>query len=36
MAMKGYVEEVYRLPMCPMSGENKKTLTDILKQLKIL
>jgi 4-hydroxy-tetrahydrodipicolinate synthase len=36
MAMKGFVEEVYRLPMCQMSGENKKTLTEILKQLKIL
>ncbi len=36
MAMKGFVEEVYRLPMCPMSGENKKTLTEVLEQLKIL
>jgi 4-hydroxy-tetrahydrodipicolinate synthase len=36
MAMKGFVEEVYRLPMCQMSGENKKILTEILKQLKIL
>ena len=36
MAMKGYVEEVYRLPMCPMSEENKKALTEVLKQLKIL
>lgn len=36
MAMKGYVEEVYRLPMCPMSAENKKALTEVLKQLKIL
>lgn len=36
MAMKGFVEEVYRLPMCPMSGENKKALTEVLKQLKIL
>lgn len=36
MAMKGFVEEVYRLPMCPMSGENKKVLTEVLKQLKIL
>ena len=29
MAMKGFVEEVYRLPMCPMSGENKKALTEV-------
>jgi 4-hydroxy-tetrahydrodipicolinate synthase len=36
MAMKGFVEEVYRLPMCPMSGENKKALTEVLEQLKIL
>ena len=36
MAMKGFVEEVYRLPMCPMSAENKKALTEVLKQLKIL
>jgi 4-hydroxy-tetrahydrodipicolinate synthase len=36
MAMKGFVEEVYRLPMCPMSEEHKKALTAILKELKIL
>jgi 4-hydroxy-tetrahydrodipicolinate synthase len=36
MAMKGFVEERYRLPMCPMSGENKKALTEVLEQLKIL
>jgi 4-hydroxy-tetrahydrodipicolinate synthase len=36
MAMKGFVEEVYRLPMCPMSPENKKALTEVLKALKIL
>ncbi|MEE9309049.1 MAG: 4-hydroxy-tetrahydrodipicolinate synthase [Spirochaetia bacterium] len=36
MAMKGFVEELYRLPMCPMSGENKKALTEVLEQLKIL
>jgi hypothetical protein len=34
--MKGFVEEVYRLPMCPLSQENKKALTEILKKLKIL
>jgi 4-hydroxy-tetrahydrodipicolinate synthase len=36
MAMKGFVQEVYRLPMCQMSQENKKTLDGILKELKIL
>ncbi|UCG00003.1 MAG: 4-hydroxy-tetrahydrodipicolinate synthase [Spirochaetaceae bacterium] len=36
MAMKGFVEEIYRLPMCPMSEENKKTLSGVLKELKIL
>jgi dihydrodipicolinate synthase/N-acetylneuraminate lyase len=36
MAMKGFVEEVYRLPMCPLSGENKKALKGIIKQLKII
>ena len=36
MAMKGFVEEVYRLPMCPMSAENRKALIEVLKQLKIL
>jgi 4-hydroxy-tetrahydrodipicolinate synthase len=36
MALKGFVEEVYRLPMCPLSQENKKALTGILEQLKIL
>ena len=36
MAMRGFVEEVYRLPMCPLSQENRKALTGIVKQLKIL
>ncbi len=36
MALIGYVEEVYRLPMCPMSAENRKALIEVLKQLKIL
>jgi len=36
MAMKGMVEETFRLPMCPMSPENRKTLEGILKQLSIL
>jgi 4-hydroxy-tetrahydrodipicolinate synthase len=36
MAMKGFVEEIYRLPMCPLSPENRKSLTEILKGLKLL
>jgi 4-hydroxy-tetrahydrodipicolinate synthase len=35
MALKGYVKEVYRLPMCPMSDENKRSLKAVLEQLKI-
>ncbi len=30
------IEEVYRLPMCPMSRENKEKLNDILKALKLI
>lgn len=36
MALKGFVQESYRLPMCPMSADNKKALADVLKGLKIL
>jgi len=35
MVMKGHTKEVYRLPMCPMSDENKKALKAVLEQLKI-
>ena len=35
MAMKGHGKEVYRLPMCPMSDENRKALQAVLEQLKI-
>ena len=36
MAMKGVIEEAFRLPMCPMSPENRSTLSAVLKQLAIL
>jgi 4-hydroxy-tetrahydrodipicolinate synthase len=36
MAMKGFCQELYRLPMCPMGEENRRTLTGVLKELQIL
>jgi 4-hydroxy-tetrahydrodipicolinate synthase len=36
MALKGFVEEVYRLPMCPLAPENKNILIETLKELKVL
>lgn len=36
MAMKGMAKEVFRLPMCPLSEENKQKLTAVLKEFKIL
>jgi 4-hydroxy-tetrahydrodipicolinate synthase len=36
LAMKGMVREVFRLPMCEMSGENKKKLKTVLKELRII
>jgi len=36
LAMKGMIKEVFRLPMCEMSAENKKKLKIVLKNLKIL
>jgi 4-hydroxy-tetrahydrodipicolinate synthase len=36
LAMKGMMEEVYRLPMCRMGEENRKTLASVLRELKIL
>ena len=36
LAMKGMVQEIFRLPMCEMSGENKKKLKAVLKELKII
>ena len=31
----GRIEEAYRLPMCPMSKNNRKALVDVLKKLKL-
>jgi 4-hydroxy-tetrahydrodipicolinate synthase len=36
LAMKGMMQEVYRLPMCPLGAENRKTLAGALRELKIL
>jgi 4-hydroxy-tetrahydrodipicolinate synthase len=36
MAMKGMMKEVYRLPMCPMSANNRDALSATLKDLGIL
>lgn len=35
LAETGRIEEVYRLPMCPMSKNNRKALVDVLKKLKL-
>ncbi|MBI4452063.1 4-hydroxy-tetrahydrodipicolinate synthase [Candidatus Woesearchaeota archaeon] len=36
LAMKGMIEESYRLPMCEMKAENKEKLRSILSDLKLL
>jgi 4-hydroxy-tetrahydrodipicolinate synthase len=36
LAMKGMIKEVFRLPMCEMSSENKKKLKIVLKELQII
>lgn len=36
MAMKGLLKEVYRLPICPLSPENKVYLEGVLKEFNIL
>jgi len=36
LAMKGMIHENYRLPMCRMSDEHKKTLKSVLNRLGIL
>ena len=33
MAALGKIDEVYRLPMCPMAKQNKKVLLDTMKTL---
>lgn len=36
LAMKGFIKEAYRLPMCEMKAENNEKLRQILKDLKLL
>ncbi len=36
LAMKGMMEEVYRLPMCRMGEDNRKALAAALRELKVL
>jgi 4-hydroxy-tetrahydrodipicolinate synthase len=36
LAMKGMIQETYRLPMCPMGAENRKALAGVLEELKLL
>ncbi len=36
LAMKGMIQESYRLPMCPMTEGNRKALAAILTELRIL
>jgi 4-hydroxy-tetrahydrodipicolinate synthase len=35
MAIRGTMEEVYRLPMCPMAPKNREKLAAVLKELRI-
>ena len=34
LAIKGYIKEVYRLPLCELRPENRKILADFLKEFK--
>ena len=36
MAMSGLIEEIFRLPMCPMLTENRSTLKAVLAESKLL
>ena len=36
LALKGMVNEVFRLPMCPMLPENKEKLKTVLKQYDLI
>ncbi|MBN2443967.1 MAG: 4-hydroxy-tetrahydrodipicolinate synthase [Spirochaetales bacterium] len=36
LALMGMINEVYRLPMCPMVPENKEKLIAVLKQYKLI
>ena len=31
LAVKNYIKEVYRLPLCELRPENRKKLTDLLE-----
>ena len=35
LAEVGKIEEVYRLPMCPMSKNLRKVLVDVIKKMKL-
>jgi dihydrodipicolinate synthase/N-acetylneuraminate lyase len=34
--MMGLIEEVYRLPLCPMLPKNRERLQTALKELKLI
>jgi 4-hydroxy-tetrahydrodipicolinate synthase len=36
MAMMGMIEEVYRLPLCPLADDLKEQLRDVLKEVALL
>ena len=36
LAIQGKVKEVYRLPMCELSKENKQQLEKIMNELKLV
>ena len=35
MALKGLIKEIYRLPMCPLSKENKEKLTSVINSINL-
>ena len=36
LAMMGLIEEVYRLPLCPMQPKNRERLQTVLRELKLI
>ena len=36
LAMMGLIEEVYRLPLCPMQPKNREKLQIALRELKLI
>jgi len=36
LAMMGLIEEVYRLPLCPMQPKNREKLQVALRELKLI